>query len=349
MTDIRIFQILFLTTATAFLAAPGLVWLVGKLNLFDSPGSEPHKRHIKRIPLAGGWILYFTLALISILTGLITEPVVRMFLAAGGIIFFFGSLDDARNLHPAVKLCGQIVAAGVLIAGGLQVHLFASEALNIAVTLLWIVGITNAFNLIDSMDGLVAGLSTLTAGCFMLVTLHSGQMQLSMVSIILLGAAGCCYYLNAAPARIFLGDSGAQLFGFLLATIGLAYNPVGYSPFSSWYVPVLLLGVPIFDTSLVVFSRLRRGKPIYRANLDHTYHRLVRLGMSSNRAILTIQFVAFFLDCLAFIGLNSTPVLANLIFGSLVILGAGAIAFLDRQSRWNEIDLAASPQSSQPG
>lgn len=345
MSENFIFQILFFATATAFILSPGIIWLVRRLNLLDSPGSEPHKRHHTKIPLAGGWILFFTLLIGTLATGLILDRQVQWILAAGGIIFLFGAFDDGRNLHPLLKLFGQFLATGMLISGGLHVHLFTSEALNIAVTVLWIVGITNALNLIDSMDGLSAGLSTMTAGFFTLACLNSDQHALSAFSLILLGASGCCYYLNAAPARIFLGDSGSQLLGFLLATIGLAYNPVGYSPFSSWFVPILLLGVPIFDTCLVVFSRLRRGKPIYRANLDHTYHRLVQLGMSSNRAILTVHFAALIIDCLAFIALSSTPIVSNLIFAAILTLGAAAIAFLDRRKRWTEFDLATTPQS----
>jgi UDP-GlcNAc:undecaprenyl-phosphate GlcNAc-1-phosphate transferase len=128
---------------------------------------------------------------------------------------------------------------------------------------------------------------------------------------------------------LFLGDSGSQFLGFVLAALGIAYNPIGFSPLASWYVPILLVGVPIFDAALVIFSRLRRGKPVYQAALDHTYHRLVALGMSSNRAVLTMHTAALILGSLAFLALDQRPAIANGIFAAVVLAGVAGVLFLD--------------------
>ncbi len=148
-------------------------------------------------------------------------------------------------------------------------------------------------------------------------------------SIILGGCVGV-FLFNAHPALYFLGDSGAQFLGFFLAALAVAYAPVGYTPLTSWFIPILLVGVPIFDTTLVVYSRLRRRLPIYQASLDHTFHRLIRLGISPNRAILSMHLCALILDCVAFVLLQANPVIANGVVFLLGILAVVSILYLDR-------------------
>jgi UDP-GlcNAc:undecaprenyl-phosphate GlcNAc-1-phosphate transferase len=232
-------------------------------------------------------------------------------------------------VSPFRKLFGQLLATAVLIYMGVHVRLFHEVWLNYIITIAWVVGITNAFNFVDSMDGLAIGLAEIAAAFFMLVTIDSGQLELSMISTILVGVCLGAFFYNATPAIFFLGDSGAQYLGFILAALGIAYNPLGFERLASWYVPILLVGVPIFDMSLVVFSRMRRKKPIYQANLDHTYHRLLILGMKSNRAVLSMHMVAILLGCLAFIALPLPPLIANVIFGAVLLTGGIGILLLD--------------------
>jgi UDP-GlcNAc:undecaprenyl-phosphate GlcNAc-1-phosphate transferase len=192
-----------------------------------------------------------------------------------------------------------------------------------------LVGITNAFNLIDSMDGIVAGLSTLASAFFIFLTSTSAQPQLAIWAAILTGISLALYFWNSPPARYFLGDSGAQTLGFLLAVLALLYNPLNKDQASSWFVPILILGVPIFDTSLVVFSRLRRHRPPFEGNRDHTYHRLVRGGMNSSRAVSLIHIIALSLDSIALFALSQIPLLANSIFATCLFTGAGLIYMFD--------------------
>ncbi|MDZ4158893.1 MAG: hypothetical protein U1B80_03795, partial [Anaerolineaceae bacterium] len=133
----------------------------------------------------------------------------------------------------------------------------------------------------------------------------------------------------------FLGDSGTQLLGFLLAGIAILYEPIPTDQASSWFVPILIMGVPIFDTCLVVYSRLRRGVPIYQSNRDHTYHRLVSLGFDKHRSVVIMVTAAVVLDCLAFIALSQTPLIANTIFIASVIIGIIAVFVLDHSKIWN--------------
>ena len=304
-----------------------------RTGLVDIPNKELHKQHSAVIPIAGGFILIVVVFGITFWQQNWDSTTVRALLVSSGLLFLFGIWDDVKGLSPLVKLIGQIIGAFVLIGMGVQVLLFQNNWINVALTLLWVVGITNAYNFVDSMDGLAVGLGAQAAAFFMLVTSDSGQSELSLLSAVLLGACVGCFYYNALPARFFLGDSGSQFLGFLLAGLAIAYNPPGYLRSQSWYIPILLMGVPIFDITLVVYSRMRHKRPIYRASRDHTYHRLVKMGMSSNRAVLSMHITALLLGCLAFVALGLLPLLANAVFISVVLIGFGCLIFLEYKSQ----------------
>ena len=187
-------------------------------------------------------------------------------------------------------------------------------------TMFWVVGITNAFNLIDSMDNLAIGLANMAFAFFMLASINSGQVDLINMFSILLGICIGISLFNTTPAKLFLGDSGAQSIGFLLAALAILYHPLGKEQTSTWFVKVMLMAVPIFDTSLVFFSRLRQGHPFYIAGNDHTFHRLVDLGFTPGRAVAVIQVGALMVNCLAFIAISLAPLYSNLIFGLTFVI-----------------------------
>ena len=313
-----------------------------KIHLLDEPGSAPHKIHKEPIPIAGGIALAGSLILLAVLLGVWQTPKLPGVLAAAGIIFAAALWDDLYDLKPRYKLAAQIVAAIVVVVSGTYVKIFEANSfffqgpqslrlvLDLVVTLVWMVGITNAFNLVDSADGLASGLAAWAFAFFMLATHDAGQINLAIASAMLLGISLALCFFNAAPARLFLGDSGAQTLGFLLAAIAILYNPPERLQTNTWFMPIMLLGIPIFDTTLVFFSRLRCGKPFYRAGLDHTYHRLVRLGFSPSRAVMAMHFAALALQCAAFIAVSLPPLWANLIFLVVLLAGAGCFYFLDR-------------------
>ena len=327
------FGVIFLALIVALILGPIAIWLADRLGLIDDPNSASHKVHEHLVPLVGGTILLITIFVVNLLYGNLRSYPIPAILLPGLVIFGFGIWDDYKNISPLWKIIGQLIATAILIYMGVQVEIFYQNWLNLAITLFWIVGITNAYNFVDSMDGLAIGLASLASAFFMLITVESQQPQLSMFSMVMFGAGVSVYYYNAPPARIFLGDSGAQLLGFVLGALAISYNPQGYPITSSWYIPILLMGVPIFDTTLVVLSRLRRGVPIYQAVLDHTYHRLVRLGLSSNRAVLTMHLAAMMMGALAFIALKLPPLVGNTIFVSVLIIAAGCIFLLDTQPK----------------
>ncbi len=332
-----------ISSILTLLLGPVGIFIAKKLGVIDMPGSAAHKKHADPTPLAGGLVLFLTLPLLVTIFRLWENPGISWLLAATGIIFIFGLVDDTRGLSAPQKFTGQFLAVSVLIVSGISVKFLDNldlalapwliTALNWTITMFWLVGMSNAFNLIDSMDGLVAGVATISAGFFTLICLASGQIELAQMTAILFGLSLGLYFYNNTPARFFLGDSGAQVLGFLLAAIGILYTPPNMPQGSTWFLPILILGVPIFDTTLVVVSRLRRGKSIFKADLAHTYHRLVHLGMTPGQAVLTIQIVTLLLCNSAFIAMSLAPQLASLLFLAVVVTGAGMIVFFEKAAK----------------
>lgn len=326
-----LFPLLLVSALGALAAGPILIRTSGLFKLVDLPGSQPHKRHGKPTPLVGGLILAAAVATAYLALRPAVNRSVTGILTGAGVMLVWGLLDDRLSLPPLVKLLGQALSCALLLAFGVQVHATRIPALDVGLTVLWVIGLVNAFNFVDSMDGLALGLGSIAAAFFMLVSVDSAQPELASLAAVLLGGAVGAFFFNAAPARMFLGDSGAQVLGFLLAGLGIAYTPAqaGLPQELTWFTPILVLGVPIFDTVLVVFSRLRRGRPVYRGGQDHTYHRLVALGLDPTRSVLLMQLAALTLGLIAFIALEATIVLANALFGAIVLSGCLGVAFLD--------------------
>lgn len=340
-TTFFIFKAILVSLLTCLVFALLSIKLAWRIKLIDYPGSAPHKQHTRPTPLAGGIALVCTLLISAWLLGTIGNLTVKATLLAGIPIIIFGLWDDFKNISPPIKLAGQILAAAILIRMGVYVKIFESPEFFIhgkediyiylgwLLTVLWVVGITNAFNFVDSMDGLAVGLGSVAAAFFILVTLDAQQPALSQHSAAIAGVCMGLYFFNSPPALLFLGDAGAQILGFTLAVLAIGYNPQGAYQSSSWLVPIMLLSVPMFDTALIVVSRLRRKRPVYTAARDHTYHRLLHLGLSSNRAVLIMQIAALVIGCLAFVILNQSPLVANTSFVILLLLGFLILMLLD--------------------
>ena len=331
-----VFQIIIaiiLAVLISFVVAPLSISLAWRFRLIDEPGSEAHKIHKSPMPRAGGLIIFFVVVIGSALSGILVSRPVAPIILASIIILAFGIWDDINGILAPWKLLGQVLATGVLIWQGIMVFFPGNLAIDIFITFFWVIGITNAFNLVDSMDGLAVGLSGITTSFLMLGALYAGQESLALLGAILLGGCIVVFYFNFSLSRLFLGDSGAQLLGFTLAAIAIVYTPPHLPQASSWFVPILLFSIPIFDTTLVTVSRIRRKLPIYKASRDHTYHRLVGLGMSPLRAVLTMHLVAILIDCLAFVALSLSPVWANIIFGLILLVGLAIFYRLEFRER----------------
>ena len=326
------FKPLFWAIILTLLATPLSIKIANHFKLIDHPNSAPHKTHENIVPKAGGIAIVFAIFLTTLINGKLMLPEVLTILLASAVIFIFGLWDDAKGLSAGGKLTGQFMATAILIWQDIQIQMFASPILNLTVTCIWIVGVTNAFNLVDSMDSLAVGLAAIASVFFLFVTVDSNEFNLAFLSAVILGSCIGLFYFNATPARTFLGDSGAQFLGFMLATLAMAYTPPGFPQPSSWFVPILLLSVPIFDTTYVVVSRYRRRLPFYHAGQDHVYHRLVQMGMSSVQSVTLMHMVALLTGCLAFVALSFPPIQANLIFALVLLCGLFTIFWLEKNS-----------------
>jgi UDP-GlcNAc:undecaprenyl-phosphate/decaprenyl-phosphate GlcNAc-1-phosphate transferase len=299
------------------------------LGIIDQPSAR--KVHNTPIPLLGGVAIYaaFVLALALFGSEFYVAQLVGILLGAT-CVSFLGIWDDWHGTRPLLKFGGQVLAAAILIATGVQVEFLHNPVLNIAVTTFWVVGITNALNLLDNMDGLSGGVSAIAAAWFALLSIQNGQFLVASMSVALLGAALGFLIYNFNPASIFMGDGGSLFLGFLLASVGIKLRFLGHSDEITWMIPVLVLGVPIFDTTLVVFSRLRRGlNPLTTPGRDHVSHRLVRLGLSHRRAVLAIYAVGGALGVLAFALQFATLPGAYAALGLVSILAVGLLLWLE--------------------
>src|ERR1700675_730046 len=282
--------------AVALLASLGLTvpirHLALRYGMVDKPG--PRKLPIYPIPLLGGIAIYLGFVLAVLLTRHdAPQQQIIGILAGATLLAIVGFLDDGGLLHHQVKLfVGMPLAAVFLIASGIRAQLFSQFIPGIAglildwcLTVVWVVGITASFSILDHMDGLCAGIAAVAAGFFTLSASLNGQIMVRTLGAVTLGAALGFLRWNFNPAKIFMGDGGAMFLGFLMATLGLKIRPEDVAFPANWLVPVLILGVPIFDTTLVSISRARRGLlPFTSPGKDHTAHRLTTLGLGHRGA-----------------------------------------------------------------
>jgi UDP-GlcNAc:undecaprenyl-phosphate GlcNAc-1-phosphate transferase len=317
----------------AFIATPLVGRLAARTGFVDEP--QPHKMHVRPMPLLGGLAIYLALCVVLVIAlfrvNLSSETSEIAAIAIGAtLLMLVGLWDDRRGVAPRIKLLAQLAAGLVAAVAGVRVDLFPWPLVNYAITLFWFVGISNAINLMDNMDGLAAGTSAVSALFFTILAASAGQGLVASLAAAVTGASLGFLYYNISPAMIFMGDTGSLLLGFLLAVIGIRYSPLALPLGSTWMVPIVVLGLPVFDTTLVTFSRLLSRRPVSQGGTDHTSHRLARLGLGINRAVLTMYILAAALGVLAVFMTQSTPATATILFGSLLAVGAVGLLVLER-------------------
>ena len=290
----------------------------------DRPGAR--KIHTSPMPLLGGIAMYgaFILALVLFADRFFIPQLIGIGVVATWVSLL-GIWYDRVGVGSGLKLLGQIFGALILIVTGVTADVFHQPALDIAITLLWIVGITNAMNLLDNMDGLSGGVAACASAFFLLIAALNGQYLVGSLAAALLGASVGFLVYNFNPASIFMGDTGSLFLGYMLAAVGLKLRFADQADVVTWLTPLLVLGLPIFDTTLVFVSRLRRGlNPLTHGGTDHLSHRLRARGYTARETVLTLYLVSVVLGVLAmFIGQAGT--IENYIVGAAA-LGAGILA-----------------------
>ncbi|MBZ5659139.1 MAG: undecaprenyl/decaprenyl-phosphate alpha-N-acetylglucosaminyl 1-phosphate transferase [Acidobacteriia bacterium] len=318
-----------------------------RTGMVDHPG--PRKVHVQPMPLLGGLAIYFgvLIALLVSMDGPALREVIGIY-AGATLVAAVGILDDRGLLHHQIKLFGAMPAAAViLIVSGIRAQVFSAIWpgtfaiwADTALTLVWVVGITASFSILDHMDGLCAGVAAMASLFFAIFALESGQLLVSTMAAAVLGAAAGFLRWNFKPAKIFMGDGGAMFLGFLMATLALKLRPVmsgGHN--AAWLIPIFILGATIFDTTLISISRSRRGfLPFTTPGKDHTAHRLSNIFASQRTAVLLMYALgAFFgLLALAISHLPARPAYTVAVLAGVAVLGAVALlerAPYERQTR----------------
>lgn len=314
----RIFILIFaIALAVTIVSTPWFRRLAIDTGFVDAPGRR--KVHAAPMPLLGGLAIFAGAIVATLLVfGRELSPQVLGALLAGILVASIGLVDDRRQVPPWVRLLVQFAAFLILALFGVRVRLPLPEALNYGLTFLWLVGITNSINLMDNMDGLSAGVAGVAAAFITLIGALNNQYLVSGLAAAILGACLGFLRYNFKPAQIFMGDAGAYFLGFWLAVLGIQLRFPANVNFVTWMVPVMVLGLPIFDTTLVVVSRLRRGVHPFTGGRDHISHRLVKLGMTQREAVLSLYLIGGAFGMVA-IFITQATVLEGYFIGAIVV------------------------------
>jgi len=293
---------------SAFLT-PCVIWISRRIGFMAQPRED--RWHRRPTALLGGIALFLSFMLPNLFIREISSPMLVLTLGASAI-FLLGLIDDFHDLSPQSKFIGQLIISALIVAGGVRIQGLGHPAASIIITLFWFVAVTNAVNILDNMDGLAAGISFIAACSLWVYSQLGGPVLLGLPAMLLAGATAGFWIYNFNPAKIFMGDCGSLFLGFILAgltvtgtwTSGLP-DPAGggYAGVTSLVlvlvVPVAVLIIPLFDTALVSFTRVQTGRPISKGGRDHTSHRMVLLGYSEKRTVLTLMAWAGGISALA--------------------------------------------------
>ena len=339
---------IFLTLLTAVIITIGLLPAVRRLSVKAGIVDQPDQRkvHEKAMPLMGGLAIFFGFWV----TVLLTQPLSKEIAAFGAgslLVLISGVWDDSKDIRPWVKLVFQLAATCIVVFwGGVRItfvtSLFGSDPqalgwLALPLTMAWIVGLTNAINLVDGLDGLAAGVSGIAAVTIGVIAWLEGFAAVGLLALILGVSALAFLSFNFYPAKVFMGDTGALFLGYSLAVLSV----MGLTKMAttvSIFMPILVLGVPVFDTLLAIVRRLINRAPIFSPDKDHLHHRLIAMGLSHRKAVLVVYGVCLFLS-LSAIGISLLPtgqaMMAMFLVAAGVLFGADKIGVIGHKVREN--------------
>jgi len=277
--------------------------------------------HKKVVPLLGGVSIYISF-LIPYLLFLPKESKAPGLIVGATSIFILGFIDDLKGLSPQAKVIGQIVCASLAVIFGIIIKIIPIPVVAIPLTILWVVGITNSFNLLDNMDGLSCGIAAIASITLFMCSFLLKNYEVAFASLILVGATLGFLPYNFFPAKIFMGDCGAMFLGFTLATLTIqgTWKQASHL-FMVLLTPVLALAVPIFDTAFVTITRKINGKSVAEGGKDHASHRLVFLGLPEKKAVITLYVIS------VLFGLTALASLYLKIYISAIIIALLLISF----------------------
>lgn len=312
--------------AVAYFLTPRIIEVAVKAGAMDAP--DARKVHTKPIPRMGGLAIYAGFVL-AVLASMHVSREIFGLLMGGTVILIVGMIDDLRQLSAKTKLLGQIVAASVLIFFDIRIDWITNpfgemvyvDFLSVPLTILWVVGLTNTVNLIDGLDGLAAGVSTIASVTILLVALQQDFWIVAILTAALAGSALGFLQYNFNPAKIFMGDTGSMFLGYMLAAISVI-GAVKSAATIALIVPIVALGLPIMDTAFAIIRRYMSGRPIFKPDRGHLHHRLLEMGFSQKQAVLLMYVIS---GCLGLSAIALTEVNNGL--GVLIVLAILGAAF----------------------
>ena len=327
VTELMVFAI---ALTTSFVLTVPVRRLALQIGMVDHPNAR--KLHQNPMPLLGGLAIYCgtVFAIMFSLRGQQRLDQILGILVGATLLLATGVLDDRGLLHHQIKLMVAMpLAAVTVVTLGIRFDIAAQwvpgslgTALDIGLSLFWIVGITAAFSILDHMDGLVSGVAAIASFFFALLATLDGQYRMAPLAAAVCGASLGFLRWNFKPAKIFMGDGGAMFLGFMVAVLGVKLRPMQAPQSIAWMIPVLVLAVPIFDTTLVIISRSRRGLlPFASPGKDHTAHRLANLPLGQRGAVLLMYGVGIFFGVLA-VALNRVPLTQHWLLEAILVLSA---------------------------
>jgi UDP-GlcNAc:undecaprenyl-phosphate GlcNAc-1-phosphate transferase len=278
--------------AASIIFVPAVRWVSFRLGKVSAPRND--RWNTRPTPTLGGVgvFLAFALALaITTLLGQGWDHLQLSLMAGSGLMFGLGLVDDLKRLTPPAKLMVQILAASAVVFFGGTINFFPWGFANSILTFLWLIGITNAINLLDNMDGLAGGIALISAGFLAYFFYRAETIPLLTVAMALCGSILGFLIFNFPPAKIFMGDSGSLFLGFTLAALAVVHRPRASEVFTVIGVPTLLFLVPIVDTTLVTITRILRGQSPVQGGTDHTSHRLIAFGLTERQAVLFLYLI----------------------------------------------------------
>ena len=313
--------------AVAYFTTPWVKGMAIKAGALDAP--DDRKVHKKPIPRMGGIAIYLGFVLAVLASMHVNREIVGLLLG-GTVIMMVGIIDDMRQLSAKVKLLGQIAAAMVLVAFHIRIEWLTNpfgemlyvDQFSVPLTILWVVGLTNTVNLIDGLDGLAAGVSTIASITILLVALQQNFWTVAILTAALAGAALGFLQHNFNPAKIFMGDTGSMFLGYMLAAVSIL-GTVKSAATIALVVPIMALGLPIMDTAFAILRRYRNGRPIFKPDKGHLHHRLLDLGLTQKQAVLLMYVIS---GCLGISAIALTEV--NKFLGACIIVMLLAVSIV---------------------
>lgn len=327
---------MMIAAMVSLVSTPLVKKLAHRVGAIDIP-KDDRRVHKTPIPRLGGLAIYLGFVLSVLIFFQINQEILGMIIGST-IIVLMGIVDDIKPLSAKLKLAIQIIAAYILVRFGIQID-FVTNFLNpdkvvylgiftVPLTIFWIVGITNTVNLIDGLDGLAAGISAIAAITLSYVAFVNNFHEAAILTLIIAGS--CIGFLpyNFNPAKIFMGDTGSLFLGFILSAIAINGTIKGATALTM-AVPILALGLPIFDTTFAILRRARNGRPIMEADKEHLHHRLLSIGLGQKRAVLVLYFISSLLGASAVLLTNQ-----KYLDSAVMLLVTAAIVVIPINQTW---------------